>query len=114
MIEEIKPTFKDEMCFTDRTIFGDCNEHEYAVECKDGSAVATPTECELACNPKAPKRLELTYPKLAELSDKTKQKCLEYRGIYDEPATSCTYADVCMSYGKIKKPAQGIVRVKKK
>jgi len=112
--KEVMPTIKDEMLFTNRSIFGDYEEHEYEVECQDGFATAVPTANELESNPKAPKRLELTYPKLNELGDRAKQSCLDYRGIYDEPVSSCSYADVCMKYGKIKKPAQGIAHKKKK
>ena len=107
--KETKPTFKDEMLFTDRSIFGDDEEHEYEIECQDGFATAVPTIYELENNPKAPKRLEFTYPKLNELGYIGKRKCLDYRGLYAEPVSSCSYADVCMSYGKIKKPSQSNV-----
>lgn len=113
-IKEVMPTIKDEMLFTNRRVFGNNEEHEYSVECQDGFAVARPTETELKNNPKAPLRLELTYPKLNELGERAKQNCLDYRGLYDQPTSSCNYADVCMRYGKIKKIAQGVARTKKK
>ena len=111
-IKEVMPTIKDEMLFTNRRVFGDNEEHEYSVECQDGFAVARPTETELKNNPKAPLRLELTYPKMESMSDKQKQKCLDYRGLYDQPTSSCNYADVCMLHGKIRKNAQGVAHAK--
>lgn len=97
-----KTYIEDEMLFTNKKVFGDNDEHEYKVKCYDGYATAEPTEDEMFENPKAPKMLELTYPKLDELSDKKKIEVLEYRGLYDEPVENCNYADVCMRYGKIK------------
>lgn len=93
---------KDEMLFTNKKVFGDNEEHEYNVKCYDGYAMAEPTENELKNFPNAPK-LRLIYPKLDELSDNKKIEVLEYRGLYDEPAEKCNYADVCMRYGKIVK-----------
>lgn len=113
-LREIEPAIEDEMLLTSRSIFKDDEEHEYAVKCQDGHATATPTANELKNNPKAPKQLELTYPKLNELGERAKQNCLDYRGLYDQPTSSCNYADVCMKYGKIKKVAQGVARTKKK
>lgn len=92
---------KDEMLLTDKKVFGDNKEHEYNVECFDGLAFARPTDGELENNPNAPKLLELSYPKLDTLTDKQKEKCLEYRGLYYESVESCNYADVCMKYGMI-------------
>lgn len=102
--KEIVDCVHDEMLLTNYRAFGDNKEHEYAVSCKDGIATAVPTESELQSNPKAPKTLELIYPKLNELADITKQKCLMYRGIYDGKPQDCTYADVCMLYGRIRVP----------
>lgn len=92
---------KDEMLLVDKKVFGDNEEHEYDVECFDGLAFARPTDGELENNPNAPKLLELSYPKLDTLTDKQKEKCLEYRGLYNEPINNCNYADVCMKYGMI-------------
>ena len=99
-----KKKIVDEMLLTDKKIFGDNEEHSYTVTCEDGHAVATPTCEELEDFPNSPMRLELTYPKLADLSVYGKEQCLEYRGIYDQPYTSCDFSDVCMKHGKIVKP----------
>ena len=63
-----KKKIVDEMLLTDEKIFGDNEEHTYTVTCEDGHAVATPTCEELEDFPNSPMRLELTYPKLADLS----------------------------------------------
>ena len=54
---------------------------------------------ELSENPKAPRLIELTYPKLDELTREQKKKCLEYRGLDDVQPTNCNAGDVCMSFG---------------
>lgn len=92
----------DEMLLTDQKVFGDNEEHEYNVTCEDGHAIGVPTESELEVNPTAPK-VELTYPKLSELSVYQKEECLHYRGIWDLPYTYCDYSDVCMKHGFVKK-----------
>ena len=83
----------EEMLLTDVKVFGDDNEHAYNVTCEDGHATAVPTDEELEENPDAPKQLEMTYPKLADLSVYAKEDCLHYRGIYDMPYTSCDCSD---------------------
>ena len=92
----------EEMLLTDTNVFGDYDEHAYDVMCEDGHAIAVVTDEELKENPYVPKQLELTYPKLADLTVYDKEECLHYRGIWDMPHTSCDYSDVCMKYGKIK------------
>ena len=89
------------MLFTNKKIFGDNEEHEYDVFCRDGHAIAIPAVGELITNPQAPRLLELTYPKRDELTKEQKVKCLEYRGIYDQPASMCNVGDICMSLGKL-------------
>jgi len=100
MEQEIK-RYEDNMLLSDKKVFGDNDEHDYDLFCYDGYAVAIPTVGELVTNPNAPKVLMLTYPKLEVFSDEQKREILDYRGIYDEAAHMCNYADVCMRYGKI-------------
>lgn len=95
-----KEFIEDEMLLTNKKVFGNNEEHEYKVKCYDGYATAEPTENELENFPNAPK-LRLIYPKLDDLGDKRKIEVLDYRGLYDEPAEKCNYADVCMRYGRI-------------
>lgn len=104
----------EEMLLTDEKIFGDNEEHSYTVTCEDGHAVATPTCEELENFPNSPMRLELTYPKLDDLSVYDKEQCLLYRGIWDSPYTSCDFSDVCMKHGKIVKPKKLFPKKEKK
>ena len=98
-----KRKVKEEMLFTDKKVFGDNYEHEYLVTCDDGIAIGIPTESELEENStKVPKQITLVYPKLEELSNTQKRECLNYRGKEDVATSRCNYADVCMTYGKIK------------
>ena len=90
------------MLFTDKKIFGDNEEHEYDVFCRDGHAIAIPAVGELITNPQAPRLLELTYPKKDELTQEQKRKCLEYRGLYNVQASMCHVGDICMSLGTIR------------
>ena len=87
------------MLLTNKQIFGDNEEHEYDVYCQDGKAIAIPSIGELSENPKAPRLIEMTYPKLDELTREQKKKCLEYRGLDDVQPTNCNAGDVCMSFG---------------
>ena len=89
------------MLLTDKDVFGDDYEHTYNVTCEDGHAIAVPSDEELEKFPNAPKQLEFTYPKLAGLSVYDKEQCLQYRGVWDLPYTSCDFSDVCMKHGKI-------------
>lgn len=97
----VNKIIEDEMLLTDKKMFGDEKEHEYDVLCGNGYAFGTPTESELEENPNAPKRVILSYPTLESMSKEDKRKCLDYRGLYDEPVSKCNYADVCMSLGFI-------------
>ena len=74
---------KDTMLFTDKKVFGDNNEHEYDVVCRNGIAHGAPTQNELENFPNSPKDIVLYYGKLEDLTDKQKRKCLDYRGLYD-------------------------------
>lgn len=90
------------MLFTNKKIFGDNEEHEYDVYCQDGRAIAIPAIGELLEHPKSPRLLELTYPKKDELTQEQKEKCLEYRGLYNVQASMCHVGDICMSLGTIR------------
>ena len=94
---------KQEMLLTDKKIFGDKKEHEYTVTCYDGWAVAVPTYYEKDEHPNSPKKLYLSYPKVSSLSYDAKRDCLDYRGIYDLPASRCNCSDVCMLFGTLRK-----------
>ena len=100
MAKKIDYLEEEGMLFTDKKIFGDNEEHEYDVFCRDGHAIAIPAVGELITNPQAPRLLELTYPKKDELTKKQKEECLKYRGIY-QPASMCNVGDICMSLGKL-------------
>lgn len=93
--------FDDTLLLTDIIVFGDNEEHEYNVFCYDGFAVGIPTSDELLTNGNVPAVIKVTYPKLDEVSDGEKRKCLNYRGCYDIDIAECNYADLCIYFGKI-------------
>ena len=99
MAKKIDNFVEESMLLTNKKIFGDNEEHEYDVYCQDGRAIAITSIGELLENPKAPRLIELTYPKLDELTREQKKKCLEYRGLDDVQTTNCNAGDVCMTFG---------------
>ena len=94
----MKYVMEDGVLLVDKEIFGDGNEHSYKVKCFDGYAIAEKDE-----NSDAPSTLELTYPKMSEISNHLKKDILQYRGLYDLGCEDVTYGDVMMYLGKIKK-----------
>ena len=78
--------------------FGD-KTYEYNVECSDGVAIGA----YYGDDPDAPKRIKMTYPKLADVlaDEEMADHVLEYRGLYDLTPSDIHYGDVMMAYGEV-------------
>ncbi len=95
----MKMVHRDGVLFTDTGFFGDNEEHEYDCDCMDGHAY-----CVLAdMSDHAPYSIEVEYPKMEELTDKQKDRILEWCGLYDLSYSDIDYGDVCVAFGTIKK-----------
>lgn len=77
-------------------------EHTYTydMECGDGEAIGTLCDSNA---PIAPKRIKMTYPKLADVlaDEDMANDVLEYRGLYDLTPSDIHYGDVMMAYGEV-------------
>ena len=71
---------------------------EYNIECYDGYGIGTLVYSE---NTSAPKKIKLTYPKLADIrADLDKAHyCLKYRGLYDLAPIDLHQGDIMMALG---------------
>lgn len=85
------------VCFTNKEVFGDNNEHCYEVECYDGYAIAHLADAE----DKAPKELRLTYPIMEHIKDNDDlcNEILRYRGLYDKEKDDIHYGDIMIYCG---------------
>ena len=91
---------RDGILFSSTGFFGDNREHEYNCDCMDGHAY-----CVLAdLSDSARYSIEVEYPKMDELTDGQKDRILEYCGMWDLSHSDINYADVCITFGTVKKP----------
>ena len=89
---------EESILFTDEKFFGDNKEHEYDCKCKDGVAMCK----RVGCDENEPLSIIVEYPTLSGLTDKEKDRILEYRGLYNLTRDDVHYGDVMVVYGKIK------------
>lgn len=87
-----------DILLSDEKIFGDNEEHSYDIMCYNGHAIALASDDSDA---KAPRKLDLKYPKIKELDEESKKYILKYRGLNDVSPDDITFGDVMIAFGKI-------------